>query len=60
MEMYQCEDFITSLVSLLIIYVKSLDNKLVSEEEMNILQHIVCYPFIKSREQELYTFEESA
>jgi len=49
MEMYQCEDFITSLISLLIIYVKSLDNKTVLEEEMNILQHIVCYPFIKSR-----------
>lgn len=25
-----------------------------------MLQHIVCYPFMKSREQELYTFEESA
>lgn len=58
--MYQCEDFITSLLSLLIIYVKSLRIKSVSEDEINILQHIVCYPFIKSREQELYTFEESA
>lgn len=57
LDFYQCEDFITSLFGLLVIYVKAINEHL--EEEMNILQHIVCFPFIRTRDQEMEIFEES-
>lgn len=56
-ENYQCEDFVTSLLGLLIIYVKAATEHPV--DEMNILIHIVCFPFLKTRDDELVIFEES-